>query len=79
MFESLQTATADAILALIAQYRDDTRPQKMDLGVGVYRTANGDTPILDVVKKAEQMLIDGQVSKAYLGTAGAADFNAAMQ
>lgn len=79
MFESLQTATADAILALIAQYRDDPRPQKIDLGIGVYRTANGDTPVLGVVKQAEQILIDEQSSKAYLGTAGAADFNAAMQ
>jgi aspartate aminotransferase len=79
LFESLQTATADAILALMAQYRDDPRPQKIDLGVGVYRTASGNTPVLDVVKKAEQFLIDAQASKSYLGTAGAADFNSVMQ
>ena len=79
MFESLQTATADAILALMVQYRDDPRPQKIDLGVGVYRTAGGNTPVLDVVKKAEQFLIDAQASKSYLGTAGAADFNSVMQ
>ena len=79
MFESLQTATADAILALMAQYRDDPRLQKIDLGVGVYRTASGNTPVLDVVKKAEQFLIDAQASKSYLGTAGAADFNSVMQ
>ncbi len=79
MFESLQAASADAILGLIAEYRDDPRPQKIDLGVGVYRTAEGDTPVLKVVKRAEQILIDTQDSKAYIGTAGAADFNAAMQ
>ncbi len=79
VFNSLQTASADAILGLIAEYRDDSRAEKIDLGVGVYRTSEGKTPVLGVVKRAEQMLIDGQDSKAYIGTAGAADFNAAMQ
>lgn len=79
MFESLQAAKADAILGLIAEHRNDTRPEKIDLGVGVYRTAEGVTPVLEVVKRAEQILIDTQVSKSYIGTAGAADFNASMQ
>ena len=79
MFESLKAAAADAILGLIAQYRDDPRAEKIDLGVGVYRTTEGETPVLKVVKQAEQILIDTQASKTYIGTAGAADFNAAMQ
>lgn len=79
MFESLKAAAADAILGLIAEYRDDPRPEKIDLGVGVYRTTEGDTPVLNVVKQAEQTLVDTQASKSYIGTAGAADFNAAMQ
>lgn len=79
MFETLQTASADAILGLIAEHRNDPRAEKIDLGVGVYRTEQGVTPVLDVVKRAEQGLIDTQNSKAYIGTAGAADFNAAMQ
>ena len=79
MFESLQAASADAILGLIAEHRNDPRPEKVDLGVGVYRTQAGVTPVLDVVKLAEQILVDTQESKAYIGTAGAADFNAAMQ
>ena len=79
MFESLQPASADAILGLIAEHRNDIRAEKIDLGVGVYRTAAGVTPVLDVVKKAERILLDTQESKAYIGTAGAADFNAAMQ
>lgn len=79
MFESLQPASADAILGLIAEHKNDTRAEKIDLGVGVYRTAAGVTPVLDVVKKAEHILLDTQDSKAYIGTAGAADFNAAMQ
>ena len=79
MFESLQAAQADAILGLIAEFRNDPRPDKVDLGVGVYRTEDGQTPVLDVVKKAERILVETQDSKAYIGTAGAADFNAAMQ
>lgn len=79
MFESLQAAQADAILGLIAEHRNDPRTEKIDLGVGVYRTSEGETPVLDVVKRAEQILVDEQETKAYIGTAGAADFNLAMQ
>ncbi len=79
MFESLQSMPADAILGLIVEHRDDPRPEKIDLGVGVYRDAAGETPILDVVKVAEQQLVDTQTSKSYIGTAGAPVFNAAMQ
>ncbi len=79
MFESLQEATSDAILGLIAEYKVDSRSNKIDLGVGVYRTPEGLTPVLDSVKLAEQHLVDTQTSKTYIGTAGAADFNAAMQ
>jgi aspartate aminotransferase len=79
LFESLQAASADAILGLITEHQNDPRTEKIDLGVGVYRTEQGETPVLDVVKRAEQRLIDTQDSKAYIGTAGAADFNVAMQ
>ena len=79
MFEELQPAKADAILGLIAEHRDDSRPEKIDLGVGVYRNAAGVTPVLDVVKTAERQLLETQDSKAYIGTAGAPSFNTAMQ
>ena len=79
MFETLQPMPADAILGLIAEHREDPRPEKIDLGVGVYRDADGQTPILNSVKTAETRLLESQASKAYLGTAGAPEFNAAMQ
>ena len=79
MFETLQAAPADAILGLITEHKNDPRPEKVDLGVGVFRTAEGETPVLDVVKEAEQRLVDTQASKAYIGTAGDPNFNAAMQ
>ncbi len=79
LFEALDSLPADAILKLIAEFRDDDRPEKIDLGVGVYRTADGLTPVLEAVKQAERRLVDRQDSKAYLGTAGSPAFNEAMQ
>ena len=79
MFETMKAAPADVILGLITEHKNDPRPEKVDLGVGVFRTAAGETPVLDVVKTAEQRLVDTQESKAYIGTAGDPNFNAAMQ
>ncbi len=79
MFENLEAAPADAILGLITEHKNDPRAEKIDLGVGVFRTAEGETPVLDVVKQAEQRIVDTQESKAYIGTAGDPQFNAAMQ
>jgi len=79
VFETLGSVPPDAILGLIAEHRDDPRAEKIDLGVGVFRTASGETPVLDSVKVAEQRLLDKQSSKAYIGTFGNPDFNAAMQ
>lgn len=70
MFETLEPKPADAILKLIAEHRDDPREEKVDLGVGVYRDAEGNTPILKTVKKAEHWLVGSQTSKAYLGSRG---------
>jgi len=79
LFDCLEQLPADAILGLMAEFNSDSRPQKIDLGVGVYRAADGNTPILEVVKAAERQLLDTQSTKAYLGTAGQPSFNAAMQ
>jgi aspartate aminotransferase len=79
LFELLEPRPADAILGLIAEYKSDSRAQKIDLGVGVFRNAAGETPVLDVVKQAERQILDTQTSKSYLGTAGEPSFNAAMQ
>ncbi len=79
MFEPLKQVPPDAILGLIAEHANDPREQKIDLGVGVYRDAAGETPVLEVIKAAEQRLIDTQDSKAYIGSAGDAGFNRRMQ
>src|SRR6476620_7770791 len=60
----------DSLLALIALCDADPRSEKIDVGVGVFRDAAGTTPILKVMKEAEQRLPDTQRTKAYLGSAG---------
>ena len=64
--------------AFIAAYAADPNPKKIDLGIGVYRDEQGNTPILECVKKAEQILDSTQTTKSYLGPPGVAGFNSAM-
>jgi len=66
----LPPVASDSLLALIALCDADPRPEKIDVGVGVFRDAVGNTPILKVMKEAERRLLDTQVTKAYLGSAG---------
>jgi len=60
----------DSLIALIGMVNADPRPDKIDVGVGVFRDGAGNTPILSVIKEAEQRLHDAQKTKAYLGSAG---------
>ncbi|KWV58994.1 aromatic amino acid aminotransferase [Bradyrhizobium macuxiense] len=78
MFEQLDLAPPDKILALIDLYRADTRANKVDLGVGVYKDRDGKTPVMRAVRKAEERLLREQDTKTYLGLAGDVGFNAAM-
>ncbi|ESQ81344.1 amino acid aminotransferase [Asticcacaulis sp. YBE204] len=66
----LPSSAPDALLGLIAQFRADPRPHRIDLGVGVYKDESGHTPVFDAVKAAEQRLIETQTSKSYLGAEG---------
>jgi len=78
MLESLEPLAPDPILGLSALFRDDPRTDKVDLGVGVFRDAQGRTPVLPVVKAAESALLAEEDSKAYIDPAGVATFNAGM-
>ena len=78
MLENLATQPPDALLALIKMHAADERVDKVDLGVGVYRTGQGDTPVFAAIKQAEQKLIDTQDSKAYLGPEGDMGFVEAL-
>ncbi len=74
MFDTLKQQPSDSILRLIGMFRDDPRPAKIDLGVGVYRDEYGTTPVFRAVKEAERDLLETQASKAYLGPEGNARF-----
>ncbi len=78
-FASLSTLPPDALLGLMVAYREDKRAEKFDLGVGVYKDADGNTPILSAVKKAEAKLIAAQATKVYEGPRGNPDFCAHIE
>ena len=78
MFETLKEQPADKILMLMQAYKEDPRETKIDLGVGVYKDASGNTPIMRAVKQAEQQLWEVQQTKAYTGLAGDPAFGDAM-
>ncbi|WP_424946667.1 aromatic amino acid transaminase [Candidatus Spongiihabitans sp.] len=75
MFEKFEAAPQDPIIKLIGMYRDDPRVEKIDVGVGVFRDAEGQTPIMAAVTIAEQRLHEAQTTKAYVGLAGDEVFN----
>lgn len=68
--DGLTAQAPDPLLKLIAAHNADPRPDKIDVGVGVYRDAAGKTPVFDAVKAAERRLLETQDTKAYLGTVG---------
>ena len=70
MLERLTQQPPDALLALIKLHDADPRPDKIDLGVGVYRTGQGETPVFGAIKAAEAKLVAEQDSKSYLGPEG---------
>ena len=78
MFESLTQQPADKILALMQAFKEDPRDTKVDLGVGVYKDAGGNTPIMRAIKKAEQKLWEQEQTKSYTGLAGDIGFADAM-
>jgi aspartate aminotransferase len=79
LFQTLNRLSPDAILGLMAQFRADPFPQKVDLGVGVYRDLSGNTPILGSVRQAEQIVLEGQTTKSYVAAAGREEFNRAVE
>ncbi len=78
MFETLQKATLDKIFVLMAEYAADPRTNKIDLGVGVYKDPQNNTPIMSAVKKAEQRILDTAKTKTYKGVVGNKEFSQAI-
>ncbi|XP_044464526.1 aspartate aminotransferase, cytoplasmic isoform X1 [Mangifera indica] len=76
VFGSLVQAPEDPILGVTVAYNKDPSPDKLNLGVGAYRTEEGKPLVLNVVRQAEQLLVNDQSRvKEYLPIVGLADFN----
>jgi aromatic-amino-acid transaminase len=78
MFNALEAQDPDKILMLMQQFKDDPREAKVDLGVGVYKDASGNTPVMASVKEAEHRLWEDQSTKSYVGLTGDPAFSDAM-
>ena len=74
MLETLKPAPPDRIIEMMQRFRADPRTDKIDLGVGVYKDAEGRTPVMRAVKAAERRLVEEQDSKAYVGLLGDTEF-----
>ncbi len=74
MFESLERLPPDPILGVSAAFRADSNPDKIDVGVGVYKDEQGDTPVLQSVRKAEQRLFESERTKTYAPPCGEPSF-----
>ena len=79
MLDALKPQPEDKILGLMKLFRADARTDKVDLGVGVYKDANGNTPIMRAVKTAEKQLWDDETTKSYTGLIGDAAFHKVMK
>lgn len=78
-FEHIQAAPADPILGLGEAFKADSRAEKVNLGIGVYKDAQGQTPVVRAVKEAEKRLLESENSKNYLTIDGIAEYNAQTQ
>ncbi|QXP23697.1 aspartate/tyrosine/aromatic aminotransferase [Actinobacillus pleuropneumoniae serovar 8 str. 405] len=79
MFNHIQAAPADPILGLGEAFKAEQRAGKINLGIGVYMNAEGKTPIVKAVKKAEALLLEQETNKNYLTIDGVQAFNAYTQ
>jgi aspartate/tyrosine/aromatic aminotransferase len=70
MFNNIELAPVDPILGLNEAFVKDNNPEKINLGVGVYKNETGKTPILDCVKIAEKEILEEEKTKSYLPISG---------
>jgi aspartate aminotransferase len=78
MFALLNEPTQDPILSITSAFREDFRPSKLDLGIGLYRDDKGETPIMAAVRQAQIQQSQYQTSKSYMNLAGNEGFNQSM-
>jgi len=79
MWQQIEAAPADSILGLTEAFKNDTNPKKVNLGVGVYKDEQGNTPILPSVTAAEKLILDREKTKSYLPIPGDPVFASEVQ
>lgn len=79
LFDSATQAPADPILGLNTLFKNDTREEKVNLGVGVFIDDHGVTPVLPSVLAVEKELAESGASKSYLSMTGNPAFTSAAQ
>lgn len=79
IFSDVQLAPSDPILGVSEAFNADSRPHKVNLGVGVYYGEDGKIPLLRAVRTAEQARINAAVPRGYLPIDGIAAYDAAVQ
>jgi aspartate/tyrosine/aromatic aminotransferase len=79
MFEHIQPAPRDPILGLSEAFREDPNPKKINLSVGVYQDATGQTPVLESVRQAGRLVLERQKTMAYLPIPGSPAYAVAVQ
>ncbi len=79
MWNQIEAAPADPILGLTEAFKNDPRPGKINLGIGIYMDAAGTTPVLKSVKAAERTLLEMETTKSYLPIAGEASYGTEVQ
>ncbi len=78
MLDSLERLPPDPILGTIVAFRNDPDPDKVDLGVGQYKDADGNTPVFAAVRDAEERVLADQRTKGYVAPPGDAGFIAGL-
>ena len=78
MFSELPALPEDPILGISKAFKKDERAQKIDLGVGVFRTPEGLTPVMQAVRKAQARIVESETTKVYTPTTGAPGFTDAV-
>lgn len=79
MLNNLEMAPPDPILGLTEAFKSDPNPNKINLGVGVYKDASGKTPKFEAVKRAEARILEQEQTKEYLPIVGTPEYAAAVQ
>lgn len=79
MLELLNKPKGDPIISLMEKFKEDTRAEKIDLGIGIYKDEKGQTPIMPSVRNASVSIAATEETKSYIGLVGDESFNTAIQ